>query len=106
MENPASWTSAERVVDQVIREHRNERARATLSRGKARIGLSLARRITDALREEGLLREVTKEQKVAQASEALNFWLEPDNWAYLNATRPDLVKRLKAVIMDAAKRHG
>lgn len=49
MENPATWGRAEKVVDQVIRDHRD--------RTDSVIGLSLTRRITDALRREGLLKD-------------------------------------------------
>lgn len=44
MENPATWGKAERVVDQILTEAAYDPFRA---------GLSLARRITDALREAG-----------------------------------------------------
>jgi hypothetical protein len=54
MENPATWGPAERVVDGVIRDHYLAR-REEMKRGEFRAGLSLARQITDALREAGLL---------------------------------------------------
>jgi hypothetical protein len=50
MENPATWGPAEKVVDKVIREvYENRRAGIT--------GLSMVRRVTDGLREAGLLRD-------------------------------------------------
>jgi hypothetical protein len=51
MENPMSWGKAEHVVNDVLRLHQLQEAAPT----KPLIGLSLTRKITDALREEGLL---------------------------------------------------
>jgi hypothetical protein len=50
MESPSSWGSAEKVVRRTIQEHYELMSRHV-------IGLSLERRITDALRAEGLLKE-------------------------------------------------
>ena len=50
MENPATWGPAERVVREVLDEER-----ALRQDGQVVIGLSLEMRITDALREAGLL---------------------------------------------------
>lgn len=52
MENPATWGKAEHVVNDALAES----DRAMLG---GLIGLSLTRRITDALREAGLLKEDT-----------------------------------------------
>lgn len=54
MENPATWGHAERVVNEVIRDHRRNTERPPMERT---IGLSLTRQIIDALRREGLLVE-------------------------------------------------
>jgi hypothetical protein len=48
MENPASWGKAEQVIDKEYREWYDLRAGGM-------VGLSLARRVADALRAEGLL---------------------------------------------------
>lgn len=48
MENPTTWGPAERVVKQALDWSRGESARGV-------VGLSTTRRITDALRQEGLL---------------------------------------------------
>jgi hypothetical protein len=50
VENPATWTPAERIVREVMR-------RPQYRDGQPIIGLSLERQITDALRAAGLLRE-------------------------------------------------
>jgi len=50
MENPATWTAAERVVHRALSRWQNEVASGV-------VGLSAARTITDALRAEGLLKE-------------------------------------------------
>jgi hypothetical protein len=52
MEDPATWTKAERVVSEAL-------FGAEQARADGVIGLSTARRITDALRREGLLHEPT-----------------------------------------------
>lgn len=54
MENPATWGPAEHVVLKALDEHDENERRPPDER---LIGLSLVRRITDALRREGLLRE-------------------------------------------------
>lgn len=50
MENPATWTEAEHIVCRVLAEDH-----AMKQDGQVVIGLSLERRITDALRRAGLL---------------------------------------------------
>lgn len=50
MENPATWGPAEKVVSRILAEQDDVESQFLC-------GLSLARRITDALREAGLLRE-------------------------------------------------
>jgi hypothetical protein len=50
MENPATWGPAEKVVDEAHAKWYDARERGI-------IGLSLARTITDALREAGLLKD-------------------------------------------------
>lgn len=50
MENPATWGEAERIVRRVLDENRKLR-----EDGQVITGLSLERRVTDALREAGLL---------------------------------------------------
>jgi hypothetical protein len=52
MENPATWGKAEHIVDGVLESHFEAMTSADLVTGP-----SLTRRITDALRAEGLLRE-------------------------------------------------
>lgn len=53
MESPLTWTRAEWVVNEALRE-------AEEAREQGVVGLSAARRITDALRREGLLKEAEK----------------------------------------------
>lgn len=55
MENPATWGRAEKAVNQAYQDWWKARA-------EGRIGLSLARCITDALRRENLLRDETQEE--------------------------------------------
>lgn len=50
MENPASWGKTERVISEAIQEHAKDMA-------EHRMGLSLERTISDALRQAGLLKE-------------------------------------------------
>lgn len=50
MENPGTWTLAEHVVNKAINDHFTDR-------NQGLIGLSVVRRITDALRAEKLLVE-------------------------------------------------
>ena len=50
VENPSTWGEAERVVDEAMR-------RATELQEQGLMGLSVARQVTDALREHGLLVE-------------------------------------------------
>lgn len=52
MENPASWTNAELIVKEVLDEHQREFLKPMAER---RIGLSVYRQVTDALRAAGLL---------------------------------------------------
>lgn len=54
MENPATWGPVERIIDNVLGKVMLEIAKPAEER---RIGLSPARRIADALREAGLLKE-------------------------------------------------
>lgn len=56
MENPASWGKAEQIIDKEYREWYDLRAGGM-------VGLSLARRVADALRAEGLLAEEGKHHK-------------------------------------------
>lgn len=55
MENPASWGKAEHVVDNVLGEWWANREKQMTDPTKRITGPSLARQITDALREAGLL---------------------------------------------------
>lgn len=57
MENPATWGDAEHVVSKVLDEFHENQERAITDPDKAFFGLSLERRITDALREAGLLKD-------------------------------------------------
>lgn len=50
MENPATWGEVERLIDGVLRDDQKEALK-----GQFVCGLSMARRIADALREAGLL---------------------------------------------------
>lgn len=54
MENPATWSEAEEIVHDVYMEWAENR---NLPAGERKIGLSLERSITDALRSAGLLKE-------------------------------------------------
>lgn len=57
MENPASWGHAERVVRRILDEYFANHAKALTDPGTVLIGLSLERRITDALRSADLLKD-------------------------------------------------
>jgi hypothetical protein len=57
MENPSSWGEAERIVQRVLDDFFANQDRAVTDPGKLMFGRSLERRITDALREAGLLSE-------------------------------------------------
>ena len=50
MENPATWTEVEHVVNRALMQHKSDRANGV-------IGLSSVRMITDALRRAGLLKD-------------------------------------------------
>lgn len=52
MENPATWGEAERVVASVLYDNENNFVKR---RGNELVGLSVVRRITDALRVAGLI---------------------------------------------------
>jgi hypothetical protein len=54
MENPATWGPAEKIVDRILGEMI---LRAARPEEEALCGLSWARRVTDALRSAGLLKE-------------------------------------------------
>ena len=58
-ENPATWGKAEYVVQDVLKEDDHQRSLEAIT-GEYLCGLSLTRRITDALRAAGLL---SKEEK-------------------------------------------
>lgn len=53
MENPATWGKAEKIIDKAHQDFWTDRA-------SGNYGLSLPRRIADALREAGLLRDETQ----------------------------------------------
>jgi hypothetical protein len=55
MENPATWGPAERIVDEVLGKAILNMAKPVEERV---IGSSIARQVTDALREAGLLKEI------------------------------------------------
>lgn len=57
MENPATWGPAEKAVRAVLGDFFENQAKSITDPSKAICGLSLERRITDALREAGLLKE-------------------------------------------------
>ena len=50
MENPAAWGKAERLINEVHREH-------TRAMHEGRVGLSLAMKVANKLREAGLLKD-------------------------------------------------
>lgn len=56
MENPATWGPAEHAVQDVLDRYR-------VGQNNEVCGLSLARQITDALREQGLLNDTTEHVK-------------------------------------------
>ena len=68
MENPATWTRAERIVNKVIRRHAMEIQKPP---DEQVIGLSLVRQITDALRRECFLRDDDEAAHV--------FYSDPEN---------------------------
>ncbi len=55
MENPATWGKAEHIVNKVIEDHFDHHHKVTAGEEEPIAGLSLVRKITDALREAGLL---------------------------------------------------
>lgn len=57
MENPATGGTAERIVDRVLTDFNINQERMITDPAKAFFGRSLARQVTDALREAGLLIE-------------------------------------------------
>lgn len=57
MENPATWGPVEKAVRGVLDDFFENQAKSIADPSKAICGLSLERRITDALRRAGLLRE-------------------------------------------------
>lgn len=57
MENPASWTHAEKVVSDVIANHEHNRRQSLLYPENTRVGWSLTSQITHALRQAGLLEQ-------------------------------------------------
>lgn len=54
-ENPATWGRAERIVNRVIDEHFDHHRKVIAGEAEPIAGLSLIRKITDALREANLL---------------------------------------------------
>lgn len=57
MENPSTWGEAERIVQRVLDEHWKNKKLALTDPAKVMTGLSLTRRITDALRAAGLMED-------------------------------------------------
>lgn len=57
MENPATWGEAERIVQQVLDDFFANQNKPITDPAKYIAGLSLERKITDALREAGLLKD-------------------------------------------------
>jgi len=55
MENPATWGLAEEIIDKAYKDYWTDRAGGVT-------GLSLARRVADALREANLLRDENQEE--------------------------------------------
>ena len=84
MENPATWTQAEWVVSVALRQ-------AEAAREEGRLGLSMARTVTDALRAAGLLPADLPALGVFSMSDAqvgpladlldarVRFWVCPDH---------------------------
>lgn len=70
MENPDTWVEAERVVQQVLDHFYADRS-------KIMIGLSLAKQVTNALREAGLLRPVSHHTPLLRA-DALDDVIDDD----------------------------
>lgn len=54
-ENPATWGRAEHIVNKVLRDHYAHSHKVIAGKEEPVIGLSLVRKITDALREADLL---------------------------------------------------
>lgn len=61
-ENPATWTEAEHIVRKVLDEER-----ALRQDGQVVIGLSLERRITDALRRANLLADSSDRSELPES---------------------------------------
>lgn len=57
MENPATWGEAERIVSEVLNRFFENQERAITDPDKVMMGLSVERKIVNALRAEGLLSE-------------------------------------------------
>ena len=60
-ENPATWGEAERIVNKVLDDHFTYSHKVMAGEAEALAGLSLIRKITDALREAGLLNDLRDE---------------------------------------------
>ena len=57
-ENPATWGEAERIVNKVLDDHFTYHHKVITGEAEPLAGLSLIRKITDALREAGLLNDM------------------------------------------------
>lgn len=93
MENPATWTDAERIVSKAYGDWADEKGRLMAAHASGKdadppiIGLSLARRITDALRDAGLLaehqavdlRSAHLDELVAHAVDLMSYREMPDD---------------------------
>ena len=59
MENPATWSRTERIINDTFFEWQ-------IAQAEGRFGQSLAKTIAEALREEGLLNETTPESETTE----------------------------------------
>jgi hypothetical protein len=57
MENPATWGKAEKIVATVIDDHFEHHRKVAAGEAEPVMGLSLAAKVTSALRAAGLLRD-------------------------------------------------
>lgn len=67
MENPATWGRAEKIVNRALTDAMSDHARGV-------IGLSTARRITDALKQAGLLSEYSEDESYEDTPENNSPW--------------------------------
>lgn len=111
MENPDTWTTAERIVSNVIDSFNDDQMKPAEHRRVS--GLSLVRQITDALRAEGLLLPRTAGGKPLEAvrDDAIGVYGELlfglfDGYEWDSASGPDLFGKTLADLWDDGAAYG